>query len=51
MSKEEVATMDAEIIRQMEVAMKLAADDEISPILGFEKDEQYLDDMMYARGE
>ncbi len=41
--------IDNKIIDMYTEIFMLAIDDEISPILGFEKDEQYLDDYMYSR--
>ncbi len=43
--------IDNKVLAHFTEIFKLAINDEISPILGFEKDEQYLDDYMYSRGK
>ncbi len=51
MTDEEMKAEDDKIWAFFTEVFKLAINDDISPTLGFDKDEQYLDDFLYSRGK
>jgi|GEM_PF-3405930 len=48
---EEIEKIDNSILSMFTEIFKLAIDDEISPVLGFEKDENYLEKYMYSNSK